>query len=126
MSYGIGIVVAMISFILNRALFKIIGYKTVITYSPIIEELLKSMPAYFIGADILLVHITFGIIEGAYEFFQGSNRIGKFAAFLSIIGHFLFGLTVITILMFVNNIYFAVLSSTLLHLLWNIIVVKYF
>lgn len=125
MSYFLGIIAAALSFGLNRVLFGAIGYKTIITYSPVIEEVCKSIPAYFIDADILMVHVTFGAIEGFYEFWQGKG-LGKLAALLSVIGHFLFGLSVITILMLSGSIYLAVLTSILFHLFWNFIVVKFF
>lgn len=125
MSYLIGCVVAMISFVLNRALFQRIGYKTIITYSPVVEEVCKTLPAYFIGADILVVHVTFGIIEGCYDFYQ-NQYTGVLAGALSIVGHFLFGLTAVVVLMLTANIYLAIVASCVFHLLWNVIVVRFF
>lgn len=125
MSYLIGCIVAAISFMLNRALFKRIGYQTIITYSPVIEEFCKTLPAYSIGADILAVHVTFGIIEGCYDYYQ-NQYTGVLAGLLSIIGHFLFGLTAVVVLMVSGNIYLAITASCVFHLLWNVIVVRFF
>lgn len=106
-------------------LFRAVGYKTIVTFSPVVEEVFKSVPAYLAGADILSIHLVFGAIEGAYEYRQGKG-LGKLAAFLSVTGHFLFGLAVVTLLLLTGSIYLALLAGILLHLLWNGVVVKYF
>lgn len=85
-----------LSFSLNKFLLKYIGLKIVISYSPILEELTKTICSYYLAADILVTHITFGVLEAIYDWYQGSASRGRIAAFLSIIGHTLFGgLTII-------------------------------
>lgn len=125
MSYILGGLVAAVSFVFNRALFQRIGYRTVITFSPVIEELCKTIPAYVIGVNILAVHLTFGVIEGGYDLYRNQGA-GALAALLSVVGHFLFGLTAITVLMLAGNIYLAAMASCVLHLLWNTVVVRFF
>lgn len=125
MGYVIGCMVAAVSFLLNRALFRRIGFRTVITFSPVLEELCKTLPAYFIGVSILTVHVTFGAIEGAYDFFQ-NGRTGILAALLSVTGHFLFGLMAIVALRLTADIYLAAAAGAALHLVWNMAVVRFF
>lgn len=125
MSFALSIVAAGISFVFNRKLFCKLGYTTVITYSPVIEEVCKTLPAYWLAQDILLVHLFFGVIEAGYEFLGGSG-IARYAALLSIVGHFLFGLMTITALFLGGQWYLALASGILLHLLWNTIVLRFF
>lgn len=125
MIYLVGTMAAAICFVVNRALFKRIGYRTIIGCSPVVEEVFKSVPAYLMGISILSVHVVFGVIEGAYEW-KNCRSYRCLPAVLSVIGHSLFGLTATTILFLQGNIFLAVAGAAVLHLLWNISVVKFF
>lgn len=126
MSYVIGCLVASIGFVLNRALFRRIGYRTIVTASPALEELLKTVPAYFIGTDILAVHVVFGLIEGVYDYCQDRSRLGLLAGCLSLIGHFLFGLATVVAFMFSASLWLSLAVGVVLHLVWNAAVVRFF
>ena len=125
MSYLLGAAAAIICFIINRLLFKWIGYRTIIGWSPLAEEIFKSLPAYYLNFSIFPVHVVFGIIEGSYESIN-CRRNRYLPALLSVIGHSLFGLTAVTVLFLSGNIWLAVSGAVILHLLWNIIVVRFF
>jgi len=125
MAYIIGCLMAGLSFSLNRLLLKYIGLKIVISYSPIIEELTKTICSYYLEADILATHITFGILEAAYDWYQNNNvPRGKKAAFLSITGHTLFGVLTITFLNLSGSIFIGIFTAICAHLIWNITLIR--
>jgi len=123
MAYIIGCLMAALSFLLNRALVNWIGIKTVISYSPVIEEASKTLFAYFMGADILATHITFGLVEAGYDWYQNDRHGGK-AALFSVVGHSLFGIATVGILAVSSSILLALAAGLLLHLIWNITVIR--
>lgn len=124
MAYIIGCLMAGLSFSINKFLLKYIGLKIVISYSPILEELSKSICSYYLAADILVTHITFGVLEAIYDWYQSSASRGGIAAFLSIIGHTLFGGLTIVFLNLSGNIFFGIFVASCAHLLWNITLIR--
>lgn len=125
MTYLIVAMAAALSFFFNRALFRRIGYRTILVCSPILEEVLKTLPAYLAGVNVLTIHFLFGAIEGAYEWHSG-GRAGRLPAALSVIGHSLFGLATVTVLTLSGSLPLALMGGCLLHMLWNLAVVKFF
>jgi len=120
MAYIIGCLMAGLSFSLNKFLLKYIGLKIVISYSPILEELTKTICSYYLAADILATHITFGVLEAIYDWYQSSASRGRIAALLSIIGHTLFGGVTIIFLNLSGSIFLGIFTASCVHLLWNI------
>ena len=85
-------------------------------FSPVIEELLKTLLSQLFAASILLVHTTFGIVEAITDA-RHSERPNTVAA-LAVITHFMFGaVTVLGWRYF--SIYAGISASLLLHMLWN-------
>lgn len=123
MAYMIAVLMAALSFIANKALLTHIGIKTVITYSPVVEESAKTLLAFYLGADILLTHVVFGVIEAGYDWLTGGRRRSR-AALLSVAGHGLFGSATVLTLQETGNIWLALTGATLLHLAWNLLAVK--
>lgn len=122
MAYIIACLAASSSFLLNRALLKLLGVQTIITLSPVLEEMVKTLSAYYFDADILVTHGVFGLIEAVYDWMQTRGRL--LAAVLSIVGHSLFGfVTVFTAQL--TGVYIGLAAGIVTHLLWNTIMVRF-
>lgn len=124
MAYIIACLMASLSFILNRLLLKIIGNITIITFSPIVEEGAKTLLSFYLGADIVVTHVVFGVLEAVYDW-QGAADKVKAAAF-SIIGHSIFGLVTIAVLYLAENIWLGLAGGIVTHLIWNFIIFQVF
>ncbi len=125
MAYVIGFLMAGLSFLSNKLLLKYIGIKVIVSYSPILEELSKTLCSYYLGADILVTHGIFGILEAAYDWMQRQNRErGAIAALLSMIGHTLFGIVTIGIWSLSDSIFWGIVVASSVHLIWNVTLVR--
>jgi len=125
MAYVIGCLMAGLSFLLNKLLLKYIGIKVVISYSPVMEELTKTLCSYYLSADILVTHVVFGILEAGYDWFNRQNgQRGSIAALLSIVGHTLFGGITVFIFGHSNNIFIGILAGSSIHLVWNVVLIR--
>lgn len=122
MEYVIACLTAACSYVLNRALLKALGTQVIITISPVIEEMLKTLLPFYLDANILTTHVVFGVIEAVYDMVQ-SQEHGITAAVLSVAGHGLFGaLTVYA--MQTAGIYIGLASGIIAHLLWNSLMIR--
>ncbi|MDD4600291.1 hypothetical protein SDC9_22931 [bioreactor metagenome] len=124
MAYIIACLMASLSFLLNRMLLKCIGNLTIITLSPVVEEMAKTLLSFYLGADVLATHIVFGLLEAVYDW-QGSQNKLKAAA-LSIIGHSLFGLVTVGVFYLSVNIWLGLAVGIVTHLIWNFAVLQVF
>lgn len=121
MAYVIGCLMAGLSFLLNKMLLKYVGMKAIISYSPVIEELTKSLCSYYLAADILVTHIIFGVLEAGYDWYSAANgQRGKWAALASIGGHSLFGVLTLIGLHVSESIWVAILVASCVHIMWNV------
>lgn len=123
MAYVLAVLMAALSFLLNRAALRFEGVKAVITWGPTLEEAVKTVPAYWLGADILLTHVVFGAIEAGYDWLT-SGRHGLAAAGLSLAGHSLFGLVTVGVLHLAGSLALALVAGMAAHLAWNVTVVR--
>ena len=125
MAYVIGCLMAGLSFLLNKLLLKYIGIKVVISYSPIAEELSKTLCSYYLSADILVTHIIFGVIEAGYDWFNQQNeQRGTIAAVLSIVGHILFGGITVLVFNLSDSIYIGIVAAIVVHVVWNVTLIR--
>ncbi len=125
MAYIIGCLMASLSFLFNKLLLKYLGNQVVVTYSPIFEEFAKTLCPYYFGADILLTHFIFGILEAGYDYFTiKSGERGVYAAFLSVLGHTLFGGLTVGIFYLSDSIFLGILSAVGIHVVWNVILIR--
>jgi len=125
MAYVIGCLMAGLSFLLNRLLLNYIGIKVVISYSPVVEEVSKTLCSYYLAADILVTHIIFGILEAGYDWFNRQNgQRGAVAALLSIVGHTLFGGITILVFNLSNSIFIGMTVGIVVHLVWNVTLIR--
>jgi hypothetical protein len=87
-----------------------------------LEESLKTGVAFFFGADILVTHIAFGLIEAVYDWWQSRER-GKVAAILSVVGHGLFGWITVAVTG-MTGIYIGLAAGIISHLVWNTVMLR--
>jgi hypothetical protein len=123
-SIVIGCLMAAASFILNSWFIKQWGNKAFITIGPVIEEVSKSYLAWSLGADLLLTHITFGVIEGSYDLL--TSRYGSKGCILSIGGHSLFGLVTIVVYAFSGFIGVGIVLACIVHIGYNLWMIYHF
>ncbi len=121
MGYVIGCLMAGLSFLLNKLLLKYVGIKVVISYSPVVEEVSKTLCSYYLAADIIITHMIFGVLEASYDWYQQrSKERGRIAALLSISGHTLFGVVTVAAFKLSESIFLAIVIAIAAHLIWNI------
>lgn len=123
MAYILAVLMAALAFLLNRAALGISGVKAVITWGPTLEEAVKTLPAYWLGADIFLTHVLFGAIEAAHDWLT-SRRRGAAAAFFSLAGHSLFGAVTVVVLHFAGSPALALAAGIAAHLAWNVALIR--
>lgn len=119
MAYVLAALMAALSFLTNRAALRYLGPKAVISMGPLLEEAAKTLPAFYLGADIFLTHAAFGTIEAAYDWLT-SRRFGARPAVLSLVGHSLFGLATVGALALTGSVLLAAATGLAGHLAWNI------
>lgn len=115
-----GMTSGIIAYLLNSLLMKQLGEKAIIFFVPLIEESAKSFMAYFIGTNLIVVHIIFGVVEALYDLIYTKNeRAGHMAALMSILSHGIFGLLTYYLYLGTGMILLAVAITTLVHSTWN-------
>ncbi|MBC8015187.1 MAG: hypothetical protein H7X79_05525 [Sporomusaceae bacterium] len=125
MAYVIGCLMAGLSFLLNKLLLKYIGIKVVVSYSPILEEVSKTLCSYYFLADIFATHVIFGILEAIYDWYtKRDGERGVIAALLSIIGHTLFGGLTVVVFNLSGSIFIGLFIAICAHLMWNVTLIR--
>lgn len=123
MAYVLAVLMAALSFLLNRAALKYVGVKAVVTCGPALEEAAKTVPAVYLGADVLLTHVLFGAIEGGYDW-RTSPKHGPAAAMLSVAGHGLFGAVTVAALHLTGSLTLALGAGMAAHVAWNVALIR--
>ncbi|MFY9174465.1 MAG: hypothetical protein WAO24_03870 [Peptococcia bacterium] len=118
-----GIAAAVIAWLINRFLVNKGGERAVIWLIPPVEEILKTGSALLLGALLPLSHGVFGLLEAVYDYVV-SPRWGFWAGLSSIITHFLLGWATVFIYGLYHSWILSVAVATLLHILWNFIVIS--
>jgi hypothetical protein len=123
MGYVLGCLMAGLSFLVNKLLLKCTGLKTVFYYSPLAEEVLKTLPAHYLGADVLITHSVFGLIEGLYDFIT-SPKSKAIPLLMSVLGHSLFGVITVLGRYFTGQIWLGLIGAVFVHIIWNITAIR--
>lgn len=123
MAYIIACLMAALSFLVNKLLLRYIGPEVVLTGGPVVEEIAKTWLSWLLGADILLTHFVFGLLEGGYDWLTAGQGAGKAAA-LSIAGHTLFGVITVSLLALTGSIWLALAAAIVAHASWNVIAIR--
>lgn len=121
MAYVLAGLMSMLAFLLNKFLLARLGPVVVVTWGPVMEEAVKTLPAYSLGADVLLTHVVFGLIEGGYDALTA--RRGWLAAVVSVAGHSVFGAVTVA-LTAAGGVAAGLAGAVLVHLAWNRAVVS--
>ncbi len=119
-----GLLAAALSWAGNRAALKLIGTKVIVVSAPLLEELAKSGISVLLNTSLVLTHGVFGIVEGLYDAW-GSGFQGIKAGIISFLGHLLYGYVTYLVLLKYNLFFASVLAGYLVHMLWNIAVMKF-
>ena len=109
-----GLLAAIISFVFNKHVVSKLGNRAIIYLIPSGEELFKTSAYYFIGGNLIIVHLIFGVIEAGFDF--SSNKL---AALFAIITHLSFGGLTFYCWQLTKNILLSLLITIIAHLCWN-------
>ncbi len=124
LAFLIGCLMAAVSFLLNSYLLKNWNKFVFISLGPIIEEVSKSYLAWYLGANLILTHVIFGVIEGGYDLVH--SRYGDKGCILSISGHTLFGLVTAAAYFASGLIAVGIILACFCHIGYNLWVVYHF
>lgn len=89
---------------------------------PLVEEVSKTAPAVLFGGDILLTHLSFGAVEGIWEYFNRRN--GFYAGLAALASHSVFGFITLSVYR-VYAMLPALAAGFLAHTAWNYLVMRY-
>lgn len=120
-----GIIAAIFAYLFNMWTIKRLGDTAIIIIVPFIEEVFKTLAPIIMGANIIIAHLVFGLIEGVYDIVNSPKRIGKWAALVSVISHSVFGIVTYLTISYGYSIYWAILLAWLLHSSWNWYITKH-
>lgn len=126
MDYIIALLMAGLSFLLNRLFLRYLGSVSIISTGPVVEEAAKTLFAYYLGANLIMVHTIFGVIEAGYDWKQRSTRGAVAASLLSIAGHSLFGAGSAGVLILTDSLWLGLAAGIALHLAYNVAIVRLF
>ena len=118
MEYLLAVLAAAFSFAANRLFFEKWEAQTIVALSPVVEESAKTLPAYYLNSDILIIHLLFGVIEGALDFWR-SGKSGALPGLLSVAGHSAFGALTMLLFNLTANIIMAFSGAVIAHIAWN-------
>lgn len=104
---------------INKRMIGFLGSKASVWTGPITEESLKTLPAFWLSMSILYVHVCFGIIEAVYELWHTVSRQTLAAGAVAVATHTAFGAISVWVYGHTHSILLALLSATLLHMVWN-------
>jgi hypothetical protein len=113
-----------LSYLVNKWMLKLLRENAVILGAPIVEELLKTIPVYFLNRPVFHVHFLFGLGEALYDFFTGRRETGKWAALISVVSHSLFGAVTLLILSGTNQVFLALAGAIFAHCTWNYTIMR--
>lgn len=123
-SLAAGVIAAAAAYIFNRIIIAKAGNKGIVSLIPIVEELLKSLTAVYLGASIISVHSVFGAIESGYEIKGAKSIKGVLGGITSFAMHGLLGLVTAAVWTWTNNLFLGIGASAMLHSLWNRLITK--
>lgn len=119
-----GVLAAALSWAGNRAALKIMGTKVIVIGAPLLEEVAKTGSSLLLSTSIVLTHGFFGFIEGVYDAW-GSGFNGIKAGIVSFLGHLFYGYVTYLVFLKYHVFFAAILTGYVVHMLWNIAVMKF-
>lgn len=112
---GVGGVI--LAYFLNKMVVTKYKRRAIIYFVPAIEETCKTVAGY-LTSSIILSHLLFGIVEAVNDYIKASYKVNLRASILSILSHSFFGI-ISYILVIQTNIFLAIAVASLIHGLWN-------
>ncbi|MTI83325.1 MAG: hypothetical protein FH756_05330 [Firmicutes bacterium] len=113
-----GLTASGLSWILNGLLVDKVGRWWVVVFGPGMEELSKTGIALFLGTNIFLSHLTFGVVEAVRDI-TGGQPGSWLAGLVSFISHSVFGFMATLSYQKTGSFLFAVIIPLIFHFLWN-------
>lgn len=120
-----GIFAAVCAYLLNKVILSRFGGASLVVFIPFIEEFMKTFSALLLNTNLLAVHLVFGVIEGGYDLFTSSKKIGKWAAIASILSHGFFGYITLLTYNRSQSIVIGIVIAWIFHSGWNWYITKY-
>jgi hypothetical protein len=120
-----GLLAALGAWFFNRLAVKHFGEVAIIWLIPWFEELLKTGTAYLGGADLVLTHGVFGLVEAIHDY-AVSARWGLLAGLLGMVSHLFYGAFTGVSFRLTSSWIISIFLTGLLHVLWNLAMVRFF
>jgi hypothetical protein len=115
-----------LSYLVNKWMLKLFKEYAVIFGAPVMEELLKTLPAYYWNRSVFHVHFLFGLGEALYDYAAASSKdSGRRAAVFSMISHSFFGAVTVLILGQTGLILPAMVGAVTVHCVWNAVIMRW-
>lgn len=119
-----GLLAAAVSWAGNRVALRIMGTDGIAVLAPMIEELAKTGTAVLTGSPVILTHAVFGLVEGVYDAWD-AGWPGFRAGLVSFGGHLFYGYVTSLVLQKHKLVLLAIVTGYLMHMLWNVAVLKF-
>lgn len=110
-----------LTWILNR--FTVQNKSYIVYVAPLAEEVLKTLPALWVGASLFFTHVFFGMIEAVWEMFA-QRRNGFYAGLAALASHSVFGFVTVLVYERYASVPPAILAGYLAHAAWNYLAVN--
>ena len=123
-AFAAGVAAAFAAYIINRFIIERAGNKGIVSFIPIVEELLKSLAAVYLGASIISAHLVFGAVESGYELKSARNIKGVVGGISSLVAHGLLGLVTAVVWKWTDSLFLGIGASAMLHSVWNRIITR--
>lgn len=120
-----GLLAAAGAWILNRFVVKYYGDAAIIWIIPWLEEILKTGIALVFGANLVLTHGVFGLIEASHDYLV-SPRWGLWAGLAGIVSHWFYGWFTETLFKQTSSWLISIFFAGVLHVLWNDVMIRLF
>ncbi|MCR3923131.1 MAG: hypothetical protein NUK65_11565 [Firmicutes bacterium] len=112
-----GFIAASLAFLINRFAYSVWKDSVIVGAVPLVEEVSKTMMAYFFHTSILATHFAFGVMEGLIDGLGGRRR--KLAAVSAVLAHSLFGWATAKVTAETGVVGVGIAAGILVHATWN-------
>lgn len=124
LSFLTGVLAAALVWQLNKVITFLLPSRPVLL-APLGEEVVKTLLAVLLGANIFLAHFFFGAVEGVWEMFS-VRRGGFYTGLSALASHSIFGYITVFVYETWGILLLALAAGYLAHVAWNYAVLKYF
>jgi len=118
-SFAAGVIAAAAAYLINLVIIEKAGNKGMVSFIPIVEEILKTVTAFCLGASVINAHSVFGAIEAGYEIREANSVRGVLGGISSFAAHGLLGVVTAAVWKLTNSLLLGIGASAMLHSIWN-------